>query len=84
MTSEFHTPPQSTLTSTLVPWRLFRRYIEIIDSEGKDFIDLYGTDSRIDLAVKLTQAHISNDVGVGMLDLARAVEKLCKIQSNKK
>lgn len=71
------------VTDISVPWVLFRNYISLIDSEGKEFIDLYGTDSRIDLAVKLTQAHISNDVGVGMLDLTRAVERLCKIQTNK-
>ena len=65
-------------------WEIFRSYIRIIDSEGKDFIDLYGTDSRIDLAVKLTQAHMSNEISRSLVDLVNSVEKLCKIQLNKK
>jgi len=66
-----------------VSWEIFKNYIRIIDSEGKDFIDLYGTDSRIDLAVKLTQAHINNDISRNLIDLVNAVERLCKIQTNK-
>ena len=65
-----------------VSWEIFKNSIRIIDSEGKDFIDLYGTDSRIDLAVKLTQAHINTDINKNLIELVNAVERLCKIQTN--
>tara|TARA_R110002020_G_scaffold301822_1_gene517226 strand:- start:410 stop:649 length:240 start_codon:yes stop_codon:yes gene_type:complete len=71
------------VTNYSIPWAVFKDYIRVIDSEGKDFIDLYGTDSRIDLAVKLTQAHINNDISRSLIDLVNAVERLCKIQVNK-
>jgi|TARA_R110000824_G_scaffold36548_1_gene113497 hypothetical protein len=61
-------------------WNIFKNFIRLIDAEAKDFIDIYGTDSRINLASQLTQAYVT---WLAMQKTMNLDESLNKFVNNK-